>query len=112
MINKDTFITMIKLVEHFDNEVQRWYNFGIDLYEKKITEIPYKLFDIYLLNNFNTYGIEWINWYLYERYSIITNEFLPYYDENNNEKYVHTPEELWDLVKDYRLSDKLNSNDK
>ena len=34
--------------------------------------------------------------------SFTTGEEFPYFDENDVEHYVHTPEELWDLIQNYK----------
>lgn len=103
MMTKEQFVRMMNAAEAFDAEIERWDDFGIELFELPIGEIPWEMFNCWLDSNFNSDGIDWINWYLFERRSIFTNEVLPCYDENNNEFYVNTPEDLWKLVERHQL---------
>ena len=77
--------SMINAIEKYDAEVERWNDFGIEIYELPIGEIPWEMFNCWLEDHFNSNGKDWINWYLWERKSIFTNEVLPCYDENDNE---------------------------
>ena len=103
MINKETFIKLIELIESYHKEIDKWEDFGLSIIENPICEIPKCIIDLTLENNFNNDGIDWIDWYLFERISF-TGEIYPYYDENDNPVYVRTPEDLWNLVKDYQLN--------
>lgn len=111
MITKETFIQMINLVERFNEEINRWDDFGLNILDQPIISIPWEIFDTWTNSNFNEDGADWINWYIYERISIITKELLPCYDEEGNIFYVNTPEELWDLVKDQQLTNENNSKE-
>ena len=103
MITKEQFTRMMDAAEAFEQEVERWNDFGIELYELPIGEIPWEMFNCWLHSNFKAEGIDWINWYLFERRSIFTNEVLPCYDEEDNEFYVNTSEDLWELVEMHQL---------
>jgi hypothetical protein len=111
MITKETFIQMISLVERFNEEINRWDDFGLNILDQPIISIPWEIFDTWTNSNFNEDGADWINWYIYERISIITKELLPCYDEEGNIFYVNTPEELWNLVKDQQLTNENNSKE-
>lgn len=102
-MTKEQFVRMMDAAEAFEQEVERWNDFGIELYELPIGEIPWEMFNCWLDANFNSNGKDWINWYLWERRSIFTNEVLPCYDENDNEFYVNTSEDLWELVEMHQL---------
>lgn len=101
-MEKCNFVAMINAIEKYDAEVERWNDFGIELYELPICEIPWKIINMYLEEMFNEDGVDWINWYIYERKSIITGEVLPCFDEEGNEFYVNTPEDLWKLVEQHQ----------
>ena len=102
-MNKEIFVRMMTAAEAFSAEVDRWNDFGIEVYELPIGEIPWEMFNCWQASNFTSEGKEWIDWYLWERRSIFTDEVLPCYDENNNEFYVNTPEDLWELVERHQL---------
>lgn len=101
-MEKCNFVAMVNAIEKYDAEVERWADFGIELYELPICEIPWKIINIYLEEIFNEDGVDWINWYIYERKSIITGEVLPCWDEEGKEFYVNTPEDLWKLVEQHQ----------
>jgi hypothetical protein len=101
-MEKCNFVAMINAIEKYDAEVERWADFGIELYELPICELTWELINMYLEEMFNEDGVDWINWYIYERKSIITGEILPCFDEEGKEFYVNTPEDLWELVEQYQ----------
>jgi len=100
-MNKEIFVKMMTVAEKFAAELERWDDFGIELYELPIGELPWQIFDAWVDTNFNSDGKDWITWYFWERKSIFTGEILPCYDENNNEFYINTPDDLWELVKNH-----------
>lgn len=101
-MEKCNFIAMVNAIERYDAEVERWADFGIELYELPICELTWELINMYLEEMFNEDGVDWINWYIYERKSIITGEVLPCFDEEGKEFYVNTPEDLWKLVEQHQ----------
>ena len=101
-MEKYNFVAMVNAIEKYDAEVERWADFGIELYELPICELTWELINMYLKEMFNEDGIDWINWYIYERKSIITGEVLPCWDEEGKEFYVNTPEDLWKLVEQHQ----------
>lgn len=101
-MEKCNFVAMINTIEKYDAEVERWADFGIELYELPICELTWELINMYLEEMFNKDGVDWINWYIYERKSIITGEILPCWDEEDKEFYVNTPEDLWKLVEQHQ----------
>lgn len=101
-MEKCNFVAMINAIEKYDAEVERWSDFGIELYELPICELTWELINMYLEEMFNEDGVDWINWYIYERKSIITGEVLPCFDEEGKEFYVNTPEDLWKLVEQHQ----------
>lgn len=101
-MEKCNFVAMVNAIERYDAEVERWADFGIELYELPICELTWELINMYLEEMFNKDGIDWINWYIYERKSIFTGEVLPCWDEEGKEFYVNTPEDLWKLVEQHQ----------
>ena len=101
-MEKCNFVAMVNAIERYDAEVERWADFGIELYELPICDIPWEIINMYLKEMFNKDGVDWINWYIYERKSIITGEVLPCWDEEGKEFYVNTPEDLWKLVEQHQ----------
>lgn len=102
MITKEQFIELINLAQSYENEVDKWNDFGIQIYDMPIGEIHGQLFEILLENVFTVDGADWISWWLYERISIITGEPLEAYNEDGSIIPTDTVADLWELVKDYR----------
>jgi hypothetical protein len=101
-MEKCNFVAMINAIEKYDAEVERWADFGIELYELPICELTWELINMYLEEMFNEDGVDWINWYIYGRKSIFTGEVLPCFDEEGKKFYVNTPEDLWKLVEQHQ----------
>ena len=101
-MEKCNFVAMVNAIERYDAEIERWNDFGIELYELPICELTWEIINMYLEEMFNEDGIDWINWYIYERKSIFTGEVLPCWDEEGKEFYVNTPEDLWKLVEQHQ----------
>lgn len=110
MINKELFVSMINLAEQYKTEVDRWSDFGIEIFEMPISEITWGMFDNWSKSHFDVDGQDWISWYLWERISYNTNKVLACYHEDGTAFYVNTPEDLWDLVKDHRIKPCLDSS--
>lgn len=101
-MTKEFFIQLIEKVETYQKEVDKFANLGFPIFDMTIYEIPWTIINLTFKSHFNEDGVDWIDWYLFERLSF-TGEVYPYYDENNNPVYVRTPEDLWNLVKDYQI---------
>lgn len=41
MISKELFVKMMRLAEMFDAELDRWSEFGIEIYETAVGDIPW-----------------------------------------------------------------------
>lgn len=103
MISKELFIKLITSAERFSAEIDRWNDFGIDLFENNITILPWEIFQYCLDSHFDEDGQDWINWYLWERKAFQSEEILPCYNEDGTPFYVNDPSDLWDLVAPYRI---------
>ena len=85
MITKEQFTELINTVLSFNKELDRWDDFGIDLF------------------NFDDEGIDWINWWLYEKPALFKGEAdNQAYDENNKVIPTDTIDDLWNIVEKYR----------
>lgn len=103
MLTKEQFTQFIEAVEDYDDEVNRWNDFGIEIFQLPICELAWNLSDCFIQSHFTEDGQDWINWYLFERISVISGEILPCYDEDGNRFYVNNAEDLWELVKEHLI---------
>ena len=103
MINETLFKKMMRSAEKFAAEVERWSNFGIDIYELPVGSIPWDMFNAWAESHFDSEGQDWIDWYLWESKSLATGEILPCYDKDGNKFFVNNLSELWGLVVHHRL---------
>jgi hypothetical protein len=99
-MNKEQFVEIIKQHQEQEKRIDRLSEL-ID-YGSPLVEFGWLMFDNVMREAFNEDQRDWISWWLYDRISFTTGEELPYYEEGNEEHYVHTPEELWDLIQNYK----------
>lgn len=103
MITKEQFIKLITLIQQIEKEQDRWDDFGINIYETSLSESIEDLTDFNIKLLFKESGVDWINWWLYERPAMFEWELdNKAYDENDNEIPTETIDDLWNIVKDYR----------
>jgi len=103
MITREQFIKVIKTVLDFNKELDRWYDFGIDLFNLPLGDISARMSELTYTNLFDDDGIDWINWWLYEKPTLFEGEAdNQAYDENNNVIPTETIDDLWNIVKKYR----------
>lgn len=102
MINKEEFIDIIKTIMEFNKELDRWDDFGIEVFELPLGLSGAKLAELTYTNHFTDKGIDTINWWLYERVSFYNGEFNEIYDKDGDVLPSETIEDLWELVKDDR----------
>lgn len=100
-MTKEKFIKLIGNAIKFKNELDRWDSFGIDLYGLPISELSWNFLNISLPELFTDEGIDWINWWLFEKHGF-GNEPNQVYDENDNIIPTDDIEDLWNLVKGYQ----------
>lgn len=103
MITKENFINFINHYENYEKEVDRWIEFGINIYENKISDAVFNLINDFIDSHFTYEGKDWIYWYMYERIDFFSKEILPCYDKNENKFFVENANDLWELVKDYLI---------
>ena len=99
-MNKEQFIQIIKQHQEQEERLDRLSEL-ID-YGSPLVEFGWLMCDNVMREAFNENQVDWIFWWLYDRIDLITKEEHPYWDENDVEHYVHTPEELWDLIQNYK----------
>ena len=103
MITKEKFIEIIALHQNQEEELDRYSD--IIQSDNNVFEFGYLMFDRLLECVFTEEQIDCIYWWLYERMDYFTEKESPYYIENNEEFYLHTPEDLWNYIQT------LNNND-
>lgn len=102
MITKELFTKFIENAQKYDKELDRWSDFGIDLFELPIAELGWKFFEQFLEQSFTIGGIDWVNWWMFEKFQPYNEKALEAYDENDNIIPTDTIDDLWEIVKDYR----------
>lgn len=103
MITKEQFTELINTVLSFNKELDRWDDFGIDLFNLPLGDISSRMSELTYTNLFNDDGIDWINWWLYEKPALFKGEAdNQAYDENNKVIPTDTIDDLWNIVEKYR----------
>lgn len=101
MITKEQFEEFIKNYYLFDSYLDKLQKLQIDIIETPLFKQFAKLNDLFLTTNFTEEGVDWVNWWLYERVSF-TGEINAAYDDSGEEIDLSSPSKLWDLVEKYR----------
>lgn len=94
-MTKDKFIEIIELHQKQQEDLDKasdYINFDCSLFE-----FGWIMFDMLISESFNTKQADWIYWWLFERIDYNGQE-LPYYDEEDNEYYIHTADDLWNYI--------------
>ena len=100
-MTKEYFLKLIANAECFNSELDRWAEFGIELFELPIAEISWDFFNIVIQSAFTNEGVDIINWWLFEK-RISCEEVLEIRDNSGSIIPSDTIEDLWNIVKEYR----------
>jgi hypothetical protein len=100
----EKFKTIIETLEKINKDNMAIYDLGIDLlhYEEPYSKIINSLFSVI----FEKQGLDWIEWYIYERPSF-SGTIHKAWDENKKEICYDIPS-LWETVKTYIKHEKSN----
>jgi hypothetical protein len=100
----EKFKIIIETLEKINKNNISLYDLGVDLlhYEEQYNKIVNSLFSII----FEKQGLDWIEWYLYERISV-SGKHLKAWDENEKE-ICYDIYSLWETVKKYIKHEKNN----
>lgn len=102
MIGKEKFVKLIKDYQEWSEKINKVCDvLGINVFEAEWIEYTSVLFDNTLHLIFEDEGVDFINWWLFERDG---NPELKAWDENEKEIPLDTVEDLWEFVKDYEKS--------
>lgn len=100
MIGVEQFKEAIELYQKHEELMDDFEKlFPGGFYESKFADCFWRMQDLVFKTNFNENGLDWINWWLYEKDG---NSELKAYEKNETEIPTETIEDLWDLVKQYR----------
>lgn len=103
MITKEQFTKIINTVISYNKELDRWDDFGIEIYNLPLGEYSALLSELTYTNLFNDEGIDCINWWLYEKPALFESEpDKEIFDENGNIIPTTTIDDLWNIVKEHR----------
>lgn len=103
MITKEQFTKLITAIQALNKEYDRWEDFGINLWDLPIGDRMAEISDLAIKPLFKDEGIDWINWWMYEKPALIEGESdNEAFDENGNIIPTNTIDDLWNIVEDYR----------
>lgn len=100
-MTKEGFIKLIENAQNYNKELDRWSDFGIDLFELPISELGWNFLNVVLPELFSDEGVDWINWWLFEKPGF-RGDPNQAYDEDGNVIPTDTIDDLWNIVKDYQ----------
>ena len=103
MITKEQFTKVIEDTLKLNKEYDRWYNFGINLWELPIGDTIANLAESIWDITFDEDGVDWINWWIYERPALFEgDEVNKAYNEDGSEIPTETVDDLWNIVEKFR----------
>lgn len=97
MISIEQFKEAIKLYQKHEkliNDFEKLFPGGF--IESKFADCFWRMQDLVFKTNFDQNGLEWINAYLYEN-------CREYWDENKEHHEINDLNDLWELIKEYRI---------
>lgn len=99
MINKEEFLSLLRDYHLQDSRVDALNAIFPDSFGAPIIDFGWLMFDKVKKAYFTEEGIDWIDWWLYERDD---NPEMKAWDEDGDEIPMNTVEDLWRYVKHYR----------
>lgn len=97
MIGKDEFTELIQSCIEQDQRIDDLRKIFSTSFDDPIMDWGYKIFDMLLNMYFTKEGVNWISYYLWE------NSEKCYYDENDKRVPLETINDLWNIVREYRI---------
>lgn len=94
------FVKLIETAQKYSKELDRWDDFGIELYDLPIAKLSWDFFDTAIEEIFTEEGVDWINWWLYDRVSFIDGSINEAHNPDGSVIPTDTIADLWNLVKD------------
>lgn len=105
MIRKEDFIKIVTEYQAWRNRVEQVSEvLGTDFLGTDWIEYTHFLFQDILRLNFDEEGIDWINWWLFEKPTFAKGEGKAW-DAKHNEILTETVDDLWNIVENHRLND-------
>lgn len=98
-MNKLYFRQLVRNAEKFQKEVDRWVDFGIDIFENPIVTTYWELFDAVIRKELDETGVDWVYWWLYEDHSNGT------VTKDDNVIPSETLDNLYDIIFDNSSND-------
>lgn len=93
MIGKEKFIELIEDYQTYDLLINDASGIFPNIFESKLVHFAWKWYEELIKSYFNEEGQDWIDSYLFDH--------CRKYWINDVEYSLETPEDLWELVKDY-----------
>lgn len=98
MVDKKYFFTLIEDHLNFQNKVDIISDAGLQIFDSPIVEYGNSIFNQLLKALFHPEGVDWIEWWLYEKNG---DSELKVWNEYGDEIPSTTKEDLWELIKNY-----------
>lgn len=97
---KEEFIKIIQEYDTFKDRIDKISKAGLQIWNSELVEYSYQTFDRLLKALFTEEGVDWVYWWLLEKRG---NPEFKAFDENQKEIPSETIEDLWNVVKQYRI---------
>lgn len=105
MISKEDFVKIITEYKNWTDRVHQVADIlGLDILNSDWMDYPNFLFQDFIKSHFDEEGVDWIDWWLFEKPMFSEGEGQAW-DENHVEIPTETVEDLWNIVESHRLND-------
>jgi hypothetical protein len=99
-MNKQTFEALILKLQYLAERELALSRLGVDLLE--YTDHYYFVINLLLESTFDEYQVGWINWFIYERPSLVkngeANQAWKTLDDGTKVEICHTIDSLWETI--------------
>ena len=92
------FKKLVNDYKEYLEELEKYSDLKIDLYDTKLASFAEGMFDRYLRLIFNKDGVEWFYWWIFEKPQTGDEQA---WDINGNVIPTETVEDLYNLLQDY-----------
>lgn len=103
MIDKENFVRVMAEYNNWNSRVHQVADvLGLDLLGSDWIEYTHYLFQDFIESQFNETGVDWINWWLFEKPNF-SEEEAKAWDSEHNEIPTNTIDDLWNIIEKERI---------
>lgn len=98
-INREAFLELLENRKAQSERIDKLEEIGLSIWDSPLIEFGYTMFDKVIEAYFTEEGVDWIDWWLYEKNG---DPETKAFDEDKDEIPMETMVDLWRYIKQYR----------